>query len=121
MIELRKSDEREEKGLEPGYEQKHFPDADKRGRLKLVASRDGREGSVTIRQDAAMYAALLEPGDEVTHRLAGGRHAWLQVIRGRVRLDGTSLEAGDGAAIGDVAEIAIAAEEPAELLLFDLA
>lgn len=111
----------EEKGLEPSYEQKHFGDGDKRGRLKLVASRDGREGSVTIRQDAAMYAALLGPGDEATHRLAEGRHAWVQLIRGRVRLDDATLEAGDGAAISESSEIDLRADEPSELLLFDLA
>lgn len=111
----------EEKGLPPGYEQKQFSAAERQGRLRLVASRDGRDGSVTIRQDAAMYSSLLAGGDEVTHSLAAGRFAWVQVIRGRVRLDGVALDSGDGAALSDLGEIALKAEQPSELLLFDLA
>src|SRR5262249_10435180 len=114
-------------GLAPGYEQKRFPDAERRGRLRLVAAPDGRDGAVTIHQDAALLAATLPAGARVEHALAKGRGAWLQLIRGEgaVATDGeakaTRLAAGDGAAIEDVTKIAIAADAEAELLLFDLA
>jgi redox-sensitive bicupin YhaK (pirin superfamily) len=116
----------EQRGLEPGYEQKRFPDAERNGRLRLVAARDGRDGAVTIHQDAAIWAATLPAGARVEHALAKGRGAWLQLIRGEldVTTDGgkaTRLAAGDGAAIEDVSKIAIAASAEAELLLFDLA
>ncbi len=110
----------EREGIEPGYEQKEFPDAEKRGRLRLVASPDGAEGSVTIHQDARLYASLLEPGESVEHRLAAGRHAWIQVVRGVVTVDGERLEAGDGASASDAETLTLAAEAPAEILLFDL-
>ncbi len=108
-------------GHEPGYEQKAFPEADRKGKLRLVASRDGRDGSVTIHQDASVYVASLDAGQRVEHRPAAGRSAWVQVARGELRLNGKALEAGDGAAIAGEAEITIAALEPSELLLFDLA
>jgi redox-sensitive bicupin YhaK (pirin superfamily) len=111
----------ERRGLTPGYEQKAYPDAERRGRWRLVASRDGRDGSVTIHQDAELYATLLEPGDEATHTLRPGRHAWVQVARGAVTVNGRPLRAGDGAAVSDEAALAVAATEPAEVLLFDLA
>ncbi|MCC7539488.1 MAG: pirin family protein [Deltaproteobacteria bacterium] len=111
----------ERRGLAPSYEQRRFEDSDKRGRLRLVASRDGREGSVTVHQDVALYAALLDAGQSVEHDLAPERHAWLQVVRGSVHLDGIELVAGDGAAISAVTRLPIAAREPTELLLFDLA
>jgi redox-sensitive bicupin YhaK (pirin superfamily) len=115
------------RGLAPGYEQKRFPDAERRGRLRLVAADDGRDGAVTIHQDAAIWAATLPVGTRVEHRLAKGRGAWLQLIRGAldVTTDGgartTRLEAGDGAAIEDVSSLALVASAEAELLLFDLA
>jgi hypothetical protein len=109
------------RGLEPGYEQKHFPDAEKRGRLRLIASRDGAESSVTIHTDARIYASVLEPGQEVGHRLGAGRHAWIQVTRGAVTLDGHLLRQGDGAAVSGEPALAITGKEPAEILLFDLA
>ncbi len=109
------------RGLEPGYEQKHFPDAEKRGRLRLIASRDGAESSVTIHTDARIYASVLEPGQEVAHRLGAGRHAWIQVTRGAVTLDGHLLGQGDGAAVSGEPALAITGKEPAEILLFDLA
>jgi redox-sensitive bicupin YhaK (pirin superfamily) len=108
-------------GLAPGYEQKTFPEADRRGRLRLVASRDGRDGSVSIHQDARLYAAVLEAGQRVAHALAPGRHAWIQVARGQIALNGQKLGQGDGAAVSDEPELEVAAVEPAEVLLFDLA
>lgn len=110
----------ERDGLAPGYEQQEFPLEEKKGRLRLVASRDGRDGSVTMHQDADLYASVLAPGETVTHRLAPGRHGWLQVARGAVTLNGESLAQGDGAAISDLRDLAIAAEEDSEVLLFDL-
>jgi len=113
----------EKKDLEPSYEQKTFSQDDKRNRLRLVASRDGRDGSVTIHQDASIYAAVLDTGKSVRHQLAPGRHAWVQVARGSVTLNGKTLSAGDGAAVSDesVVELKGAGSQPAELLVFDLA
>jgi redox-sensitive bicupin YhaK (pirin superfamily) len=108
------------RGIPPGYEQKRFAEADMRGRLRLIASPDGREGSVTIQQDAAVYATVLDAGQHVVHRLRPGRRAWVQVARGAVGLDGQRLARGDGAAIRDEAELILAGLEAAEVLLFDL-
>ena len=110
-----------ERGIRPSYEQKAFGDEEKRARLRLVASADGQDGSVRIHQDASLHAALLAPGEEVTHRLAPGRSAWVQVARGAVTLNGQPLGQSDGAAISDEAELVIAGVEPSEILLFDLA
>jgi len=110
----------ERAGLVPGYEQKSFPESQRRGRLCLVASPDGRQGSVTIHQDACLYVALLGAGDSVQQGLAAGRKAYLQVARGEVRLDGQRLGSGDGAQIADQPEIRLAASSEAEMLLFDL-
>ena len=109
-----------EQGIEPGYEQKNFAEDERRGRLRLVASPDGREGSVTIHQDASIYATLLEAGRSVEHALAPGRHAWAQVARGAVEINGQSLAQGDGAAASEEDRLVITATEPAEVLLFDL-
>jgi len=113
----------ERRGLAPSYEQKHFAPAERRGQLRLIASRDGRDGSVTIHQDAEIRAALLAPGEIVTHQLAAGRGAWLQVARGSLSLHGGDvvLGAGDAASFESPGSIEIAAREDAELLLFDLA
>ena len=111
----------ERNGAAPEYEQKAFPDEEKRGRLKLVASRDGRDGSVTIHQDASLSATLLEPGEKVEASFAPGRRGWVQVARGAIRLAGKPLGQGDGAAIDGERSIEIAATEPAEVLVFDLA
>lgn len=112
----------ERKGIEPGYEQKAFPADEKRGRLRLIAARDGKNGAVTVHQDVALYSALLDTGQEVEYFLAPGRHGWLQVARGSVELNGTRLEQGDGAALSDEQKLAIAgAENGSEILLFDLA
>jgi redox-sensitive bicupin YhaK (pirin superfamily) len=109
-----------ELGIDPGYEQRPLP-ARAHGGLALVGSPDGANGSVTIRQDVAIYAAQLDTGDRVVHPLASGRHAWLHVARGNANLNGEALHAGDGAAITGERQIAFAADGPAELLLFDLA
>ena len=113
----------EARGLEPSYEQKKFAAEGRRGKLQLLASREAREGSVRIHQDAALYTAALAPGEKVGHKLGDGRHAWLQVARGAVTLNGQALKAGDGAAVSDEAqvEIAGAGKGDSEVLLFDLA
>lgn len=111
----------EREGLKPYYEQRMFPDEERRGRLRLVASRDGRDDSVTVHQDVKLYDALLTVGDEVSHQLGGDRHAWLQVIKGAVTINGTPLQAGDGAAISEETTLTLKASEDAGILLFDLA
>jgi redox-sensitive bicupin YhaK (pirin superfamily) len=108
------------KGLTPGYEQKHFSDADRRGRLKLIASPDGRDGSVTIHQDADVYAALFGKKDQFVHDLRPGRHAWLQVASGAVQLNARPLSAGDGAALSEESSVTLSADADSEILLFDL-
>jgi quercetin 2,3-dioxygenase len=108
-------------GLPPSYEQKTFADSDKRGRLRLVASPDGRDGSVVVHQDARVFASLLDNGDEVAYALAPGRKGWLQVARGTVRLNCNDLVAGDGAAIENEQALTIlATADASEILLFDL-
>jgi redox-sensitive bicupin YhaK (pirin superfamily) len=111
----------ERDGLEPSYEQRAFGDDLKRDRLQVVASRDGRDGSVTINQDASVYASILEPGARLEHELGDGRGAWLQIVRGAVRDTGHRAAAGDGVAVENEERITLEGEEPAELLLFDLA
>ena len=111
----------EKRGLVPGYEQRRFSPEEKRGRLRLIASRDGRDGSVTIHQDVDLYAGLLDLGDRVTHVLRPGRRAWVQVARGQVRLGDSLLRPGDGAAIQEEAAVDLTATQPAEVLVFDLA
>jgi redox-sensitive bicupin YhaK (pirin superfamily) len=107
-------------GLPPSYEQRTFPDADRRGTLRLVASRDGQDGSVTVHQDVRLYAGTLKAGQEYSYRLPDDRHAWVQVIRGGVLLNGTALTAGDGTAVSKETMLHLRASEAAELLLFDL-
>lgn len=112
----------EQKGITPGYEQKTFTDDEKRGQLRLVGSRDGREGSITIHQDVNLYATLLKEGEAVNHTLAEGRVAWLQVVRGAAQLNGQPLTAGDGAAMTQEPKITLqGASDHAEVLLFDMA
>jgi quercetin 2,3-dioxygenase len=108
-------------GTAPSYEQRTFPTADKRGRLRLVGAPDGRDGAVTIHQDVALYASVLDPGARVQHALAPGRHAWVQVAGGAVIVNGAPLAAGDGAALSAESSVAIVAGDESELLLFDLA
>jgi hypothetical protein len=109
------------KGHAPGYEQKHFEAADKQGRLKLVASRTGREGSVSLNQDVDMYAALLDGDTAPQHELAAGRSAWIQVAAGQVAVNGQVLETGDGASIRGPATLEFKAVGEAEFVLFDQA
>jgi redox-sensitive bicupin YhaK (pirin superfamily) len=108
-------------GHQPGYEQKAFPEAEKRGKLRVIASPDGENGSVTIHQDARLYVSLLSPGQEVKHDLAKGRYAWLQVAKGEVELNGKALQQGDGAAVENEKSLTIKGAKEAEVLLFDLA
>lgn len=111
----------EVEGIKPGYEQRMFAPEDKTGRLKLVASPDGREGSLTIRQNVSVYNAILKRGDTVEHKLDTGRHAWLQVVKGTVELNGNKLDSGDGASISEESALTIRADDDAEVILFDLA
>jgi redox-sensitive bicupin YhaK (pirin superfamily) len=108
-------------GLPPSYEEKNFSDEERRGRLRLLASNDGRGGSVTIHQDAQVYATVLDAGKTVNHVMAESRYAWLQVARGTVRLNEMELRQGDGAAVSKESKLTIAAHDQAEVLLFDLA
>lgn len=110
------------KGHEPGYEQKAFPFESRRGRLALLASPDGAEGSLRINQDARLSSALLDRGGVVRHGLADGRHAWVQVARGSGAVNGIEVKAGDGVAIsGEPAVELTAAEDNTDFLVFDLA
>jgi len=109
------------RGIAPGYEQKTFPEEERRGRLRLIASPEGEEGSVRIHQDVRVYAGLPSTGLELSHELVPGRHAWLQVARGTAGLNGTRLEAGDGAAVSEERDLRMAGETGSEILLFDLA
>lgn len=112
----------ESRGLEPSYEQKNFSDDDKRGALRLVGSRDGREGSVTIHRDVDLYATLPGTGGTITHEIARGRVGWVHVARGTASVNGEALRAGDGAAIGQPGNIElIGTSDDAEILLFDMA
>jgi len=108
-------------GLKPEYEQRTFPEIERRGRLRLIASREGADGSVSIHQNVKVYDALMSKGDELSHGLSGNRHAWVQVIKGSVAINSTPLQAGDGAAVSEEGELTLRAEHDAEILLFDLA
>lgn len=107
-------------GGPPGYEQKSVPDAEKRGRLRLVASPDGRGDSLRIGQDACLYAAILAPGENLSYAPAPGRPAYVHLVRGRLAVNGVELRGGDGARIADEAGLRFAAGEESEFLLFDL-
>lgn len=111
----------ERKGLDPGYEQKVFPEAGRSGQWQLVASRDGRAGSLTVHQDADLYRAALAPGETLEHPTRPGRGLWLQVLSGAVTANGELLAAGDGLAVEDEATLTVRADADAEVLLFDLA
>jgi len=108
-------------GIAPRYEQKRFPDEEKRGRLRLVGSSDGRDGSIVINQDVQLFAALLNDGEEVTRELVTGRRAWLQVVRGSVQVNGHDLDAGAGVAAEGESTLTMAVKaNGAEVLWFDL-
>jgi quercetin 2,3-dioxygenase len=111
----------EAEGLRPGYEQKLFAPEEKAGKLRLVASRDGSDGSLTIHQDVRVYNSLLQAGGAVEHRLDVGRHAWVQVVRGAIEVNGVALGEGDGASVSGETALALKAREDAEIILFDLA
>jgi len=109
------------KGKTPSYEQKTFPNAEKQGRLRLVASPSGEDGSVTIFTDARLYAGLFDRGEGAEHALLPGRHAWVQVARGEVKVQGELLQAGDGVALSEEALVRLEGVDQGEVLLFDLA
>ena len=108
------------RGIAPGYEQKHFDAASKRGRLCLVASPDSADGSLTIHQDARVYVALIDGAERATHALAPGRRAYIHVARGRLAVNGNALQAGDALKATGVGEIVLEKGEGAEALLFEL-
>jgi len=108
-------------GIKPRYDQKKFPDAEKRGRLRLVGSADGRDGSIVVHQDVDLFAGILNREERATHALRNGRNGWLQVARGSIEANGLRLDAGDGAAVHDEAALTLIGKtDGAEILLFDL-
>ena len=111
----------EKQGLKPTYGQKNFAESEKRGKLRLIASPDGRDGSVKIRQDNELYATVLEKGQSVRHAIKPDRHAYVQVARGSIQLNGKELSRGDGAAISGEKSLKLTGVDNAEVLLFDLA
>ena len=111
----------ERAGLAPGYEQKAFAGEEKRNRLRLLVSPDGREGSLHINQDAFLYGTVLEPGHNLTHEFSTGRKGYVHIARGTVRVNGELLSAGDAMAISVAPGVSLQAETEAEILLFDLA
>jgi quercetin 2,3-dioxygenase len=110
----------DKEGLTPGYEQKTFSEAQKCGALRLVGSRDGRDGSVMIHQDVDLYATCLDKGDEITHEPVTGRKVWVQIARGRAEVNGTVLDAGDGVALANESHVTLRGVSDAEILLFDM-
>jgi redox-sensitive bicupin YhaK (pirin superfamily) len=110
----------ERAGLPPSYEQRTFPREEKRSALRLVASPEGRDGAVTIHQDAELYVTVLKDGESVQHALARGRGAWVQIARGAATLNGVAMEAGDGAAVTDEPLLDLRADGEVEALVFDL-
>jgi redox-sensitive bicupin YhaK (pirin superfamily) len=109
------------RNLPSSYEQKYFSEDERRGRLRLVASEDGREGSVSIQQDAQVYATILQPDSAIEHPLDAKRHAWIQIARGTVNLNEHELHQGDGAGVSHERSLNVSSASGAELLLFDLA
>ena len=111
----------EKQGLKPTYGQKNFAEAEKRGKLRLIASPDGRDGSVKIRQDNELYATVLDNGQSVKHAIKPDRHLYVQVARGSIKLNGEELSQGDGAAVSSETSVELTAVSKSEVLLFDLA
>ena len=111
----------EAEGIEPSYEQKSFSDEERRSDLKLLGSRDGRDGSITIHRDVDLYGSVLQDGESLVHEIGSGRGIWVQMIRGAVRANGEPVIAGDGLSLINESEIKIDAIEDAEFLLFDMA
>lgn len=111
----------EKRNLQPGYEQKKFGTPEKEGKLKLIASRGGDDGSIHINQDVRLYASILKSGEELKYELDGTRHAWIQLISGSLDVSGKKLEAGDGAAVSDETSLSLSSlKDNTEFLLFDL-
>lgn len=110
----------EREGLPSGYEQKFFAEEEKVGKLRLVASPDGADGSVRVRQDVRLFASIVEGASRLTHTVARGRKAWLQVVKGVVELDGRALEAGDGVAVDGEETLTLSSKDRGEILLFDM-
>ncbi len=110
----------DEEGLEPAYDQREFPSEERRGKLRLVASQDGAEGSVRVHQDMSLFATLLEVGQSLQHVLPRARHAWVQVVKGDLTVNGVQLSAGDGLAITEESSLELVASSGSEALLFDL-
>lgn len=113
--------EPQENSLEPGYQQKSFSRDEKLNQLRLVVSRDGRQGSLRIHQDADLYASVLSAGAEVTHKFESGRRGWLQVVNGSITVNGEALGTGDGAAIENTADLSVQSKADSEFVLFDIA
>jgi redox-sensitive bicupin YhaK (pirin superfamily) len=111
----------ERNGLAPSYEQRSFSESERRGELRIVASPDGADGSLTIHQNARLYLSSLEAGKNVVHAMSPGHHAWLQVLRGHVAVNGEPLSAGDGAAISEEESLLVRSKDNSEVMLFDLA
>jgi redox-sensitive bicupin YhaK (pirin superfamily) len=109
------------RGVTPSYEQRVFTEVDRAGRLRLVASPDGADGSLRIHQDARLFLTTLSQGQTASHSLEHGRAAWVQVLRGRTTLNGNALVAGDGAAVIEEAKLEMSAQERSEIMVFDLA
>jgi quercetin 2,3-dioxygenase len=110
----------ERRGLTPSYDQRDFPLAERKGKLRVVASPDGREGSLTIHQDAEVFLTTLEAGNHVAYNLAPGRHGWIQVLRGGIKVEAFDLAAGDGLAVSDQSVVNLTAAQASEVMLFDL-
>jgi len=110
----------DKQGIKPRYEQKAFPIEEKRGKLRLIAAKDGRNGAVTINQDVDLYTSILEPGDVINYHVQPDRYAWLQIAQGIATLNGEELRAGDGVQISVEEQLEISTQVGAEILLFDL-
>ncbi len=108
-------------GLDPGYEEKAFSKDERLGQLRLIASNDGRNGSVTVHQDVNLFAAIVEADQEISHTMAPTRYAWLQVARGSVRVNGETADQGDGVVVMGESDLKLVGNTAAEVLLFDLA
>ncbi len=111
----------EKAGLEPTYGQKHFSKEERQDRLRLVASKDGRDGSLTVRQDLSLYASLLSTGKTLQHEMKAERFGWIQLAKGKLRINGTELKEGDGLGIAKETLLKIEAQTESEFLFFDLA
>lgn len=109
-----------ENGIEPGYEQKYFSDEEKQGRLRLLVSDDGRDGSITAHTDTLVYGSLLEAGDKLDHGVDDGRIAYVHVVKGAIEINGQQLVSGDAATLIDETHVTLAANEPTEILVFDM-